>query len=109
MTQIQQEREELYKAQSIQIVQQKVDTKIELLERRMKSITDSLEKKQAQLCSVLSAPNMDQTALAGVASEIEVPLLSSSSFVFLMHKLLKGRIMMKKKMLFLLTEKCGRQ
>lgn len=83
VTQIQQEREELYKAQSIQIVQQKVDTKIELLERRMKSITDSLERKQAQLCSVLSAPNMDQTALAGVAGEIEVPSITcfSSSLV----------------------------
>lgn len=118
VTQIQQEREELYKAQSIQIVQQKVDTKIELLERRMKSITDSLERKQAQLCSVLSAPNMDQTALAGVAGEVEVPshhlllqLLGVivQSFVLLMHKLLKGRILMKQKIFFLLTEKSGRQ
>lgn len=80
--QIQQEREELYKAQTIQVVQQKVDTKIELLEKRLKSITDSLERKHAQLCSVLSAPNMDQTALAGVASEIEVSSITClSSFV----------------------------
>lgn len=88
--QIQQEREELYKAQTIQVVQQKVDTKIELLEKRLKSITDSLERKHVQLCSVLSAPNMDQTALAGVASEIEVSsitcfssfVMSSSSYFF---------------------------
>lgn len=88
--QIQQEREELYKAQSIQVVQQKVDAKIELLEQKMKSITDSLERKQTQLCSVLSAPNMDQTALAGVASEIEVSSItwSSSSEVLLLLLLL---------------------
>lgn len=80
-TQIQQEREELYKAQSIQMVQQRVDAKIEILERKMKSITESLERTQAQLCSVLSAPNMDQTALAGVANEIEVPCITFSYYL----------------------------
>lgn len=83
VTQIQQEREELYKAQSIQMVQQRVDAKIEMLERKMKSITESLERTQAQLCSVLSAPNMDQTALAGVANEIEVPCITFFSYYLL--------------------------
>uniref|UniRef100_A0A3Q3XEW0 Dynein regulatory complex subunit 4 n=1 Tax=Mola mola TaxID=94237 RepID=A0A3Q3XEW0_MOLML len=71
---LQLERDELYKSfsQRIQKVQHKGDVKNELLERKVKALTDSLEEMQAQLCSVLSASNMDQTALDGITNRIEV-------------------------------------
>lgn len=77
VTQLQLERDELYETftQSIQKVQHKGDVKIVPLERKLKALADSLEKTQAQLCSVLSASNMDQTALGGVTNKIEVLLL----------------------------------
>lgn len=70
------ERDELYKAftQNIQRVQEKGGMKTVLLEKKLKALTDSLEETQAQLSSVLSAPNMDQTALSGVTHQIEVLL-----------------------------------
>uniref|UniRef100_A0A3Q4BLT0 Dynein regulatory complex subunit 4 n=1 Tax=Mola mola TaxID=94237 RepID=A0A3Q4BLT0_MOLML len=73
-TELQLERDELYKSfsQRIQKVQHKGDVKNELLERKVKALTDSLEEMQAQLCSVLSASNMDQTALDGITNRIEV-------------------------------------
>lgn len=76
VTQLQLERDELYKSfsQRIQKVQHKGDVKNELLERKVKALTDSLEEMQAQLCSVLSASNMDQTALDGITNKIEVLL-----------------------------------
>ncbi len=72
--QLQLERDELYKTipQNIQQVQQKADMKSDVLENKLKALTESLETTQAQLCSVLSASNMDQTALTGVTNKIEV-------------------------------------
>lgn len=87
VTQLQLERDELYKTftQSIQKVQHKGDVKIVLLERELKALTDSLEKTQAQLCSVLSASNMDQTALGGVTNKIEVLLYISCFCLFVFN------------------------
>ena len=72
--QIQTERDELYNkfTQAIQEVQQKSGFKNVLLERKLDALTDNLEKKEAQLNEVLSASNMDQTALGVVTRKVEV-------------------------------------
>lgn len=82
VTQLQLERDELYKTltQNIQKVQHEGDVKLALLERRLKALVESLEKTQAQLCSVLSASNVDQTALAGVTNNVEVLFVSPFCF-----------------------------
>ncbi|XP_029318560.1 LOW QUALITY PROTEIN: dynein regulatory complex subunit 4 [Cottoperca gobio] len=70
---LQLERDELYKTftQNIQKVQQKADLKNTLLEKKLNGLTAGVEKTQAQLFSVISASNMDQTALDGVTHKIE--------------------------------------
>ncbi|XP_068566651.1 dynein regulatory complex subunit 4-like isoform X2 [Cebidichthys violaceus] len=61
---VQQERDEMSKKQTeaISDVQQKSGMKRLLLGRKVAALTDTLEKKEAQLCGVLSACNVDQTA-----------------------------------------------
>lgn len=76
------ERDELYQkfAKAIQEVQQKSGFKNLLLERKLGTLTDTLEKKEAQLYVVLSASNMDPAALGGVTHKLEVlcsPCVSS--------------------------------
>ncbi|KAA8595585.1 dynein regulatory complex subunit 4 [Etheostoma spectabile] len=80
---LQLERDELYTTftQNIQKVQRKADLKNTQLERKLKDLTDVLEKTQAQLFSVLSASNMDQTALDGVTKKIEENLDSSNKSI----------------------------
>ncbi|XP_035508478.1 dynein regulatory complex subunit 4 [Morone saxatilis] len=70
---LQLERDELYTTftQNLQKTQHKAGVKSMLLERKLKSLTDSLEKTQAQLSSVLAASNMDHIALSGVTNKIE--------------------------------------
>lgn len=78
ITQLQLERDELYKThtENIEKVQHKADVDSMLLERKLKALTDSVEKTQAQLSAVLSASNIDQTALGGITDKIEVLLYS---------------------------------
>ncbi|XP_034724931.1 dynein regulatory complex subunit 4 [Etheostoma cragini] len=80
---LQLERDELYTTftQNIQKVQHKADLKNTQLERKLKDLTDVLEKTQAQLFAVLSASNMDQTALDGVTKKIEENLASSNKSI----------------------------
>ncbi|KAK9542700.1 hypothetical protein VZT92_000539 [Zoarces viviparus] len=80
---LQLERDELYKTftQNIQRVQHGADWKIMTLEKKLKGLTDGLEKTQAQLLSVLSASNMDRTALDGVSNTIEKNLDSSNDYI----------------------------
>lgn len=68
------ETNELYETstQNIEQVQQKADRKSMQLEGKLKDMTDGLEATQAQLLSVLSACNMDRTALHGATNTIEV-------------------------------------
>lgn len=75
--QLQLERDELEKTftQNTQQVQDKADRKSMQLERRLEGLMHGLEKTQAQLLAVLSASNMDQTALKGVTNKIEVNFL----------------------------------
>ncbi|XP_018523371.1 dynein regulatory complex subunit 4 [Lates calcarifer] len=76
---LQLERDELYNtfSQNIEKVEHKASVKSMMLEKKLRALTDSLEKTQAQLHSVLSASNMDQTALSVVTNRIEENLDSS--------------------------------
>ncbi|XP_076593709.1 dynein regulatory complex subunit 4-like [Chaetodon auriga] len=80
---LQLERDELYKTftQNIQNAQHKADMRSALLERKLKALTDSLEKTRAQLCAVLSASNMDQTALGGLTNKVEENLDSFNNSI----------------------------
>ncbi|KAM9860552.1 dynein regulatory complex subunit 4 [Aulostomus maculatus] len=72
-SELQLERDELYKTftQNIQTVQHRADLKNVPMEKKLTALTDSLEKTQAQLSSVLSAANLDQTALSRVTKKIQ--------------------------------------
>ncbi|XP_060923385.1 dynein regulatory complex subunit 4-like [Limanda limanda] len=78
---LQLEKEELYKTHNIQEVHHKADLKKMQLETKLKALTDSLEKTKAQLQSVLSASNMDQTALCEVINNIEENLDSNNNTI----------------------------
>lgn len=82
-TQLQLERDELYETfdQSVHKVQHKGEVKSALLERKLTALTDRLEETQAQLCSVLSASNIDQTALSGITDKVEVLLFIIVVFI----------------------------
>ncbi len=71
-TQLEAERDELYDrfVKTIFEVQQKSGFKNLLLERKLGSVSDQLEKKEAQLNEVLSASNLDPTALAVVSKKV---------------------------------------
>uniref|UniRef100_A0A673AQ64 Dynein regulatory complex subunit 4 n=1 Tax=Sphaeramia orbicularis TaxID=375764 RepID=A0A673AQ64_9TELE len=73
---IQQEGDELSKSftRSFQKLQQKTDVKNIQLEKKLNSLTDTVEKTQTQLVSVLSAANVDQTAHRGIINKVEVQL-----------------------------------
>lgn len=72
--QTQAERDELYKkfVKAIHEVEQKSNFKNLLLEKKLTALADSLEKKEAQLNEVLSASNLDPTALTVVTRKLEV-------------------------------------
>ncbi|XP_064836351.1 dynein regulatory complex subunit 4-like [Oncorhynchus masou masou] len=77
---VQVERDDLYKkfTQAIQEVQQKSGFKNLLLERKLGALTNTLEKKEAQLNEVLSASNLDHTALGVVTRKLEEVLDSKN-------------------------------
>lgn len=72
--QTQDERDELYKkfVKAVHEVQQKSNFKNLLLEKKLGALADTLEKKEAQLNEVLSASNLDPTALTVVTRKLEV-------------------------------------
>lgn len=72
--QVQQERDELYQkfTKAILEVQQKSGFKNLLLERKLEALTDTLEKKEAQLNEVLAASNLEPSALNVVTRKLEV-------------------------------------
>ncbi|XP_036441402.1 dynein regulatory complex subunit 4 [Colossoma macropomum] len=77
---VQLERDELYQkfTKAIQEVHQKSGFKNLLLERKLDALTDTLEKKEAQLNEVLSASNLDHTALNVVTRKLEEVLDSKN-------------------------------
>ena len=72
--QVQQERDELYRkfVKAIHEVQQKSNFKNLLLEKKLNALADTLEKKEAQLNEVLSASNLDPTALTVVTRKLRM-------------------------------------
>ncbi|XP_025116147.1 dynein regulatory complex subunit 4-like [Pomacea canaliculata] len=80
---IQEERDELYRkfVKAIQEVQQKSSFKNLLLEKKLTALADMLEKKEAQLNEVLSASNLDPTALTVVTRKLEDVLDSKNSAI----------------------------
>ncbi|XP_062236533.1 dynein regulatory complex subunit 4-like [Platichthys flesus] len=78
---LQLEKDELYKTHYIQKVHHKADLTKMQLETKLKALTDRLEKTKAQLQSVLSASNMDHTALCEVTNNIEENLDSKNNTI----------------------------
>ena len=78
---IQSERDDLYRkfVKAIHEVQQKSNFKNLLLEKKLSALADTLEKKEAQLNEVLSASNLDPTALTVVTRKLEDALDSKNS------------------------------
>ncbi|CAF4923777.1 unnamed protein product [Rotaria sp. Silwood1] len=70
---IQKERDDLYNKfiKAINEVQQKSSLKNLLLEKKLNTLADSLEKKEAQLNEVLSASNLDPASLSVVTRKLE--------------------------------------
>ncbi|XP_074485992.1 dynein regulatory complex subunit 4-like [Sebastes fasciatus] len=70
---VQQERDDLLKRQTEAVldVQQKSGLKELMLERKLSALTETVEKKEAQLCVALSASNVDQTAGSNPANKLE--------------------------------------
>ncbi|EDO41610.1 predicted protein [Nematostella vectensis] len=81
--QTQSERDELYGkfVKAIHEVQQKSNFKNLLLEKKLTALADTLEKKEAQLNEVLSASNLDPTALTVVTRKLEDVLDSKNSAI----------------------------
>ncbi|CAH1779599.1 unnamed protein product [Owenia fusiformis] len=79
----QNERDELYRkfVKAIHEVQQKSNFKNLLLEKKLTALADTLEKKEAQLNEVLSASNLDPTALTVVTRKLEDVLDSKNSAI----------------------------
>ncbi|XP_013392403.1 growth arrest-specific protein 8 [Lingula anatina] len=80
---LQGERDELYRkfVKAIHEVQQKSNFKNLLLEKKLGALADTLEKKEAQLNEVLSASNLDPTALTVVTRKLEDVLDSKNSAI----------------------------
>jgi chromosome segregation ATPase len=81
--QVQQERDELYArfTMAIHEVQQKSGLKNILLEKKLSTLTDTLEKKEAQLTEVISAANLDPSALTLVTRKLEDVLDSKNGAI----------------------------
>ncbi|XP_056334881.1 dynein regulatory complex subunit 4 isoform X3 [Danio aesculapii] len=77
---VQLERDELYMkfTKAILEVQQKSGFKNLLLECKLNTLNDTLEKKEAQLSEVLSASNLDPTTLSVVTHKLEEVLESKN-------------------------------
>lgn len=77
------ERDELYQkfVKAIHDVQQKSNLKNLLLEKKLSALGDTLEKKEAQLNEVLTASNLDPSALSVVTRKLEDVLDSKNSAI----------------------------
>eukprot|EP00055_Hartaetosiga_balthica_P018192 m.130269 g.130269 ORF g.130269 m.130269 type:complete len:479 (+) comp9467_c0_seq21:57-1493(+) len=80
---VEEERDELYErfVKTIYDVQQKTGFKNLILEKKLDALSDQLEKKEAQLNEVLSASNLDPTALAVVTRKLEDVLDSKNGAI----------------------------
>ncbi|XP_060779085.1 dynein regulatory complex subunit 4-like [Neoarius graeffei] len=80
---VQQERDELYQKFNTAIleVQQKSGFKNLLLEKKLETLTNSLEKTEAQLNEVLAASNLEPSALNVVTRKLEEVLDSKNTAI----------------------------
>ncbi|XP_075795940.1 dynein regulatory complex subunit 4 [Pelodiscus sinensis] len=80
---VQAERDELYQkfTKAISEVQQKTGFKNLLLERKLKALSNIVEKKEVQLNEVLSASNLDPSALTMVTRKLEDVLDSKNNTI----------------------------
>ncbi|NXY39912.1 DRC4 protein, partial [Pomatorhinus ruficollis] len=71
---VQEERDELYQkfTKAINEVQQKTGFKNLLLERKLKGLLNLLEQKEVELSEVITASNLDPSALSLVSHKLEV-------------------------------------
>lgn len=85
MIQIEAERNDLYEkfVLAIQEVQQKCGLKNILLEKRLTALTETIEKKEAQLSEVLSASNLDPISMATVSRKLGVSFFSYVTILLL--------------------------
>jgi growth arrest-specific protein 8 len=81
--QVEKERDELYERflASVHEVQQKSGLRNLLLERKLETLSEALEKKEAQLNEVLAASNLDPTALAAVTQKLEDVLEAKNNMI----------------------------
>lgn len=72
--QVQRERDELLKNQTEAIldVQQKSGLKELLLERKLAILTETVEKREAQLCAALSASTVNPATGSSAANRVQV-------------------------------------
>ena len=70
---VQTERDDLYERfeSSVYEVQQKTGLKGMMLEKKLETLTEALEKKEAQLSEVLAASNLDPSTLSQVNKKLE--------------------------------------
>ncbi|XP_026179652.1 dynein regulatory complex subunit 4-like [Mastacembelus armatus] len=75
---VQQERDELLEKQTeaILAVQQKSGLKELLLDRKLAALTETVEKKEAELCAVLSSSSIEQAAGSGSTNRLQEMLAS---------------------------------
>ncbi|XP_038224319.1 dynein regulatory complex subunit 4 isoform X3 [Dermochelys coriacea] len=80
---VQAERDELYQkfTKAINEVQQKTGFKNLLLERKLKALSNILEKKEVQLNEILSVSNLDPSALTMVTRKLEDVLDSKNNTI----------------------------
>lgn len=85
LIQIEAERNDLYEkfVLAIQEVQQKCGLKNILLEKRLTALTETIEKKEAQLSEVLSASNLDPISMATVSRKLGVSFFSYVTILLL--------------------------
>ncbi|KAM4894533.1 dynein regulatory complex subunit 4 isoform 2-T2 [Sylvia borin] len=80
---VQEERDELYQkfTKAINEVQQKTGFKNLLLERKLKGLLDLLEQKEVELNEVITASNLDPSALSLVSHKLEDVLNSKNATI----------------------------
>ncbi|XP_005741737.1 growth arrest-specific protein 8-like [Pundamilia nyererei] len=104
-SELQLERDELRKAftEIVEKAQHNGDIENMAVEKKLQALTESLEETEAQLSAVLSASNMDQTALSRVIKKTEAHIDSKNTAIkTLQHKI--NQISMVRKHLLLHTE-----
>eukprot|EP00163_Fabomonas_tropica_P031533 TRINITY_DN752_c1_g1_i2.p1 TRINITY_DN752_c1_g1~~TRINITY_DN752_c1_g1_i2.p1 ORF type:complete len:387 (-),score=137.25 TRINITY_DN752_c1_g1_i2:355-1515(-) len=81
--QVEAERDDLYNKfeQTIYDVQQKAGFKNLLLEKKLDTMNDALEKKDAQLSEVLAASNLDQGAMNNVSRKLQEVLETKNTAI----------------------------